>query len=410
LFEKGRELYGLFEARQAIREAGRVLVVEGYMDVVALAQSGIGYVVASLGTACTPMHVQKLVRQADRVIFCFDGDAAGQRAAWRALENTLPLLADNKKFQFLFLPEEHDPDTYVREHGREAFEQAEDRATPLSQYFVQGLSKDLDLSQPEDRSRLMHSAKPLVSQVTAPMMRYQMVRLLGEAVDMQPAEVEKVLGLARTVGAADGRSATGGDGANRPSGGLFPGKGRGRGNRNAHGKGDFNRFSAENPMERASSGGRPLLSAARARRVAPPTQAARLLRLLIDQPQLAHEAAMEEIRQTLDFGDALADLVSYCESVEKPFLTHNLLANWVDQHPSREVYQAARRTADDEALAPDAVAGEFAHLVQRLRESRLRQEMDALVEAQKINPSEEQKSRLRLLMQEMSGLQKHRAA
>jgi hypothetical protein len=241
-------------------------------------------------------------------------------------------------------------------------------------------------------------------------MRYQMVRLLGEAVDMQPAEVEKVLGLARTVGAADGRSATGGDGANRPSGGLFPSKGRGSGNRNAHGKGDFNRFDAENPMERASSGGRPLLPAARARRVAPPSQAARLLRLLIDQPQLAHEAAMEEIRQTLDFGEALADLVSYCESVEKPFLTHNLLANWVDQHPSREVYQAARRTADDEALAPEAVAAEFAHLVQRLRESRLRQEMDALVEAQKINPSEEQKSRLRLLMQEMSGLQKHRAA
>jgi len=104
LFEKGRELYGLFEARQAIRAAGRVLVVEGYMDVVALAQHGVGHAVATLGTACTPAHVQKLVRQTDHVIFCFDGDAAGRRAAWRALENSLPLVADDKKFSFLFLP------------------------------------------------------------------------------------------------------------------------------------------------------------------------------------------------------------------------------------------------------------------------------------------------------------------
>ena len=104
LFEKGRELYGLFQARQAIREAGRVVVVEGYMDVVALAQFGVGYAVATLGTATTPWHVQKLLRQTDEVVFCFDGDTAGRRAAWRALENSLEQLQDGKQVKFLFLP------------------------------------------------------------------------------------------------------------------------------------------------------------------------------------------------------------------------------------------------------------------------------------------------------------------
>ncbi len=117
LFEKGHELYGLFQAQKAIRASGQVVVVEGYMDVVALAQHGIAYVVATLGTATTAYHVQKLLRLSDEVIFCFDGDAAGQRAAWRALENALPQLVDGKRIGFLFLPQQHDPDSYVREHG-----------------------------------------------------------------------------------------------------------------------------------------------------------------------------------------------------------------------------------------------------------------------------------------------------
>ena len=122
LFQKGRELYGLFEARESIRETGRALVVEGYMDVVALAQYGIDYAVAALGTATTPVHVQKLLRQTDHVFYCFDGDAAGQRAAWRALENSLEALVDGKYLHFMFLPTTHDPDSYVRAEGREAFE------------------------------------------------------------------------------------------------------------------------------------------------------------------------------------------------------------------------------------------------------------------------------------------------
>ena len=120
LFEKGRELYNLFAARRAIREAGRVIVVEGYMDVVALSQHGIEYAVAALGTATTSYHVQKLLRHTDNVVFCFDGDNAGRKAAWRALEDSLAQLVDVKNVGFLFLPEGEDPDSYVRNFGRDA--------------------------------------------------------------------------------------------------------------------------------------------------------------------------------------------------------------------------------------------------------------------------------------------------
>ncbi|HZX26727.1 MAG TPA: DNA primase, partial [Telluria sp.] len=133
LFQKGNELYGLFEARQAIREAGYVLVCEGYMDVVALAQLGFPQAVATLGTACTQTHVQKLLRQTDMVIFSFDGDKAGRRAARRALDACLAHVTDNKTIKFLFLPEEHDPDSYIRERGADAFAREIDEAMPLSQ-------------------------------------------------------------------------------------------------------------------------------------------------------------------------------------------------------------------------------------------------------------------------------------
>ncbi|HMC13446.1 MAG TPA: DNA primase, partial [Gallionellaceae bacterium] len=137
LFEKGRELYGLFQAQKAIRAEGLALVVEGYMDVVALAQLGVEYAVATLGTATTPYHIQKLLRLTDHVVFCFDGDAAGRRAAWRALENALPHLQDGKQLRFLFLPPEHDPDSYIREHGKEAFERLlGEEVLPLSGYLL----------------------------------------------------------------------------------------------------------------------------------------------------------------------------------------------------------------------------------------------------------------------------------
>lgn len=170
LFEKGRELYGLYQGRRAIRDAGRVIVVEGYLDVVALAQSGIGYTVATLGTATTPAHVQKLLRQAEEIVFCFDGDDAGRRAAWRALENSLEQLVDGKQLSFLFLPQGEDPDTYVRKLGKDAFEKLLKGAKPLSQFLLDELKSRVDINAHEGRARLLQEARPLVKQVAAPML------------------------------------------------------------------------------------------------------------------------------------------------------------------------------------------------------------------------------------------------
>jgi DNA primase len=180
VFEKGRELYGLYQARRAIRDAGRVVVVEGYMDVVALAQAGVEYAVATLGTATTPLHLQKLLRQADEIVFCFDGDAAGRRAAWRALEVSLAQLTDGKQVRFLFLPEGDDPDTYVRKHGKIAFEALLARSVPLSRFLIDELTGRVDLATAEGRARCVHEAKPLLRQLPAGVLRLQLVRELAE--------------------------------------------------------------------------------------------------------------------------------------------------------------------------------------------------------------------------------------
>ena len=163
VFSKGRELYGLFEGRVAMRQRGHALVVEGYMDVVALAQSGIGNAVATLGTACTPDHLQKLFRFTDSVVFSFDGDKAGRRAAGRALEASLPHASDTRTIRFLFLPPEHDPDSYVREHGAAAFEEFIAQAVPLSRQLIAAASEDCDLDTAEGRAHMLANAKPLWS-------------------------------------------------------------------------------------------------------------------------------------------------------------------------------------------------------------------------------------------------------
>jgi DNA primase len=180
LFEKGRELYGLFQGRQGIRHAGRVLVVEGYMDVVALAQFGVDYAVATLGTATTPWQVQKLLRRADKVVFCFDGDAAGRRAAWRALENSLEQLQDGKQVRFLFLPPEHDPDSFVRAQGREALERLLAEAVPLSEFLLSQLRTGGDLTSEEGRSAVLQAARPLVTTIAAPILQVGVVERLAE--------------------------------------------------------------------------------------------------------------------------------------------------------------------------------------------------------------------------------------
>jgi len=202
LFNKGQELYGLFEARQAIRDAGYVLVTEGYMDVVALAQLGFPQAVATLGTACTNTHVQKLLRQTDNVIFSFDGDKAGRRAARRALEACLPQVSDNKTIKFLFLPQEHDPDSYVREFGAEAFAQEINEAMPLSQFLLREVTTEHELDTPEGRARVQFDAKPLLQSMAPSALRLQIVRGLANLTESTPAEIEALFELSKPVSVA----------------------------------------------------------------------------------------------------------------------------------------------------------------------------------------------------------------
>ena len=195
LFDKGKNLYGLYEGRAAVKEAGRILVVEGYMDVVALAQFGVGYGVAALGTATTAEHVKILMRQADSIYFCFDGDSAGRKAAWRALENALPQLKDDKSLHFLFLPEEHDPDSYIRAYGKAQFEDALlNQSKPLSEYFWEHLSDGINLNTQEGKAELVKTSSPLLAQITAPALAYLLKQRLSELVGIDPDNLARLLG------------------------------------------------------------------------------------------------------------------------------------------------------------------------------------------------------------------------
>ena len=193
LFEKGREVYGLVQARDAMRAAGRVLVVEGYMDVVALAQFGVGYSVATLGTATTPVHVSKLLRLTDELVFSFDGDKAGRKAAWRALEVSLPLATDGKPIRFLFLPEEDDPDSYIRKHGKEAFEQLVHEAPTLSEFLIAELRSDYDLNNAEGRAGFLTASKAHLEKLTAPALRMQLLREFASLARVSTEDIESLI-------------------------------------------------------------------------------------------------------------------------------------------------------------------------------------------------------------------------
>lgn len=199
LFEKGHELYNLFAARRAIRDAEKVLVVEGYMDVVVLSQYGIEYAVATLGTATTPYHVQKLLRQTDNIVFCFDGDDAGRKAAWRALENSLAQFVDGKNIGFLFLPDGEDPDSYVRKFGKDSFEELISQSLPLSVFMFQGLSEGINLHTSEGRTRLVENAKPLLAQITAPILSLMLIKRLAELSGINQDELESLLRIKRVT-------------------------------------------------------------------------------------------------------------------------------------------------------------------------------------------------------------------
>lgn len=245
VFSKGRELYGLWEARNALREAGYVLVTEGYMDVIGLAQLGFPNAVATLGTACTTDHVQKLFRFTESVVFSFDGDAAGRRAARKALDGALPYATDVRTVKFLFLPPEHDPDSYIREHGRDAFARYVSDAMPLSRFLIETSREGCDLTTAEGRARLAANAKPLWSQLPEGALKRQLLGELADLVQLAPRELEE-LWTGRKPGGGARR-----DGEWRKEGGGERGKWRREGRHEA-------------PAPRTPLRGQPMNRAARA--------------------------------------------------------------------------------------------------------------------------------------------------
>lgn len=321
LFEKGRELYGLLQARAAIRDEDVVIVVEGYMDVVALAQHGVANAVATLGTATTPIHVHKLLRQAERVIFCFDGDNAGRKAAARALEASLEQTADNKTIAFLFLPPEDDPDSYVRAHGAEAFRRLARQAMPLTDFLMQELKSGKDLATAEGRSQLVHAAKPLLGRLQAPLLRLQLVKLLAQASGFSQAEIEALCELPAVVRKA---------------------------------------------------------APARTPRGAPSPIARKLLRLVVQQPALAARLPADLIPDGHAETEALDALIAAVADGGLAGEGFGMVLEHFRGSPHEGLISEILGELADQEFDEESIEAVFADTVERLRQAEVRREIDAL--------------------------------
>jgi DNA primase len=198
LFQKSYELYGLLASRKSIREKGYVLVVEGYMDVVGLAQKKIKNVVATLGTATTAFHIKKLLRYTEEIIFCFDGDVAGRTASWRAMNNALISVSDTTQLKFLFLPDGHDPDSFVKENSSKDFEMLAKSAIPLTEYIIKYLTKDNDLVNSEKKVKFLNDIKPIFKQINASKLLLLFKKRIAEMINLDMNEIDQILEIKKT--------------------------------------------------------------------------------------------------------------------------------------------------------------------------------------------------------------------
>ena len=305
VFNKGQELYGAWEGRNAIRREDQVIVVEGYMDVVGLAQLGVENAVATLGTATTADHLRKLIRLTHRIVFSFDGDNAGRRAAWRALQTALPLLRDDLSVRFLFLPAGHDPDTYIREFGQAAFKACIKDAVALSSFLLDELSERHRLDEPEGRSACVHEAVPILAEIPDGALKHQIlnefatrVRLTREELDgLMASHPRLVQRSANPMGAAASPSA--GRSAARPS--------PTRPMTEAGGVHDSGRLVSPKAHADGFEASVPPWASAPSRRRAVAPLAKRLLSLLLAHPELAEQLGEQQL-EVLE-GDSNLSLV-----------------------------------------------------------------------------------------------------
>ena len=382
LFEKGRELYGLYLARDAIRRSGCVFVVEGYMDVVALAQCGIDNAVAALGTATTSHHIGLLLRQSEHVVFCFDGDNAGRKAAWRALENALDALRDGCVVRFLMLPDGHDPDSFVRAEGADAFRQAARGALTLSQFFIDTLAAQCNLAEADERARFLHLAQPHFQRIKAPMLQSQLCAALAERAQLPVEHARDLLDTGRntrtsapsTPSTLDGHGAT----QHTPAG-----------------------------PERQAPRARPHPSRPprwKHERSAPSAELT-LLRLVLQHPSAAEQLPAGMIPRNNPEGRALCLLIDAIDTGELTPWTH--LAPVVEHFRGHELGELLARTAGemlDEEFAPELVDDMVAGALQKLHRDAIHQEISSLTVKASHGPLDDtQRERLRTLL-----IEKHR--
>jgi DNA primase len=385
IFIKGRELYGLFEARQGLRDKGYALVTEGYMDVVALAQLGFPNAVATLGTACTADHVHKLLRFTEKVVFSFDGDAAGRRAAGRALEASLPHASDTRSFRFLFLPPEHDPDSYIREFGAAGFEQYVQKALPLSQQLIEMAQQDCDMDTVEGRSKMLAQAKPLWMALPDGALRRQ---LLGELAAKGHLPVDQLEGLweggggrsRRRQNEAGAKALEGEDDPSRP---FDPDAGHGAGGGGGEGRDSRGRRDGGGGGGgdwREGRGGRwrekprdPTLAPARTPRTAPKTAQDRALQMLFGQPSWWNDLSPDEHEMLHALPAPHGALIAW---LERDLAEHGARP-WsvlrLSLLEDASIDDAGRRLADGDA-DPDAVFNDFRRAVDVLLLARLETE------------------------------------
>jgi len=351
LFHKGRELYGMYEARQALRHIDRLVVVEGYMDTVALARHGIDFVVATLGTATTNEHLNRLFRLTENVYFSFDGDRAGRQAAWRALENALPQIREGRQIRFVFLPEGQDPDSFVNLNGADAFVKLMDDGLPLSEFLIQELSRQVDMDTIDGRAKLAEMARPLIGNIPTGVYRELLIEGLAIAVGLTAPKLEKMMAAGQAGSTRSERARTG---------------------------------VAPRRRQPSASGG--------------PSVVRRAITLILNHPEAGQKLDIELLAGVQRAGvDLLSALIETVQS-EPNITTAGLLERWRHDEKGRHLGKlAAEDVPIDEDFDP---AAELAECLQQLALIGCQERIAVLIEKQRVTGlTEDEKSELMQLIE-----------